>query len=139
MRFDEKPAARGLAALLAATVLAAAHGSALAQSAAPANPAPKPAAKPPAKKPATAQRVTAPPSNGEVSDGKDYWSIDYSALNHYRDQRGATPAASNVPEVRRPLQNAPGSFGLETTRRVSATELHDGSTAPGITANTQKE
>jgi hypothetical protein len=94
--------------------------------------------KAPAKRAAPPPQRITPPSS-EVSDGRDYWSIDYSALNQYKAEHDRTPRASNLPELRKPLQTGPGSIGIETNSRVSSTRLYDGSVAPGLTANTQKE
>jgi hypothetical protein len=107
-----------LGAVLIAAMLLSAADTAAAQT-----PVQKQAAKP-------APKRTAPPPAKTGGSG-DYWSIN-SDLGRY-NARPTDRLPEQTSEFGRvPLQNNPGTVGFTSGSGIAATQLHDGSSVPGM-------
>jgi hypothetical protein len=69
------------------------------------------------------------------------WSLEDALPDNspaVRERIKETPAAAKPGLGRVPLQNGPGTFGLETETKVKSTEFPDGRRAPGVETTTQR-
>jgi hypothetical protein len=69
------------------------------------------------------------------------WSIEDALPDNspaVRERMKETPPPAKPALGRVPLQNSPGTFGLETETKVKSTEFPDGRRAPGAETTTQR-
>jgi len=91
--------------------------------------------RPPAAVPAASARGPAPEGQAKP------WSIEDALPDNppaVRQRVKETPAPAKPGLGRLPLQNGPGTFGLETESKVKSTEFPDGRRVPGAETTTQR-